>query len=246
MRRRDSASRQADDARQRARRAHERHVPLAAERVLAFQHHHEVQALVEDARERMRRVEPERREHRQTFVAEIARAARASALTFHVSRREKRMPSLSSAGIRSRAESVLRRDQRLRAIATRASTSLAATAVGPKRAGLRACVPSGTATRTSKNSSRLVLEMQMKRNRSRRGTAGSAACASTRSLNPRMPSSRFEKRIAVWTSARRMKCRKRAERTLGNSHSMMTVDEMTFVVILRFCQCRKYYADVGR
>jgi hypothetical protein len=63
--------RQLDDARQRARRAHDRHAAVAPERVLALQHHHHVQRLVEDAREGMHRVQPQRREHRQQFVLEI-------------------------------------------------------------------------------------------------------------------------------------------------------------------------------
>ena len=63
--------RQADDPRQRAWRAHDRHVPLAAEGILAFQQHHHVQRLVEDLRERVRRIQPERRQHRHDLVAEV-------------------------------------------------------------------------------------------------------------------------------------------------------------------------------
>ncbi len=63
---------QADDARQRARRAHQRHVALAAEGVAALQGHGQVQALVEDARERVRRVQAQRRQHRQDLVLEVA------------------------------------------------------------------------------------------------------------------------------------------------------------------------------
>src|SRR5207237_522819 len=49
------------------------------------------------------------------------------------------------------------------------------------------------ATRISKNSSRFEDTMVMKRSRSRSGTASSAACASTRRLKARMPSSRLTK-----------------------------------------------------
>ena len=44
---------------------------LAAERVLALPPHHDVQRLVEDASERMRRVQAQRRQHRHDLVAEI-------------------------------------------------------------------------------------------------------------------------------------------------------------------------------
>ena len=62
---------QADDPRQRARRAHDRHVALAAEGVAALQQHHHVQRLVEDLRERVRRVQRQRRQHRHDLVAEM-------------------------------------------------------------------------------------------------------------------------------------------------------------------------------
>ncbi len=61
--------RQPDDARQRARHLHDRELRIAAERVLARQPHDEVQALVLDARERVRGIEAERRQHRLDFVA---------------------------------------------------------------------------------------------------------------------------------------------------------------------------------
>src|SRR3546814_9878462 len=63
--------RQLDDARQRARRAHERQVAAAAERVLALEHDDEVERLVEDLRERVRRVQAERRQHRHDLLAEV-------------------------------------------------------------------------------------------------------------------------------------------------------------------------------
>ena len=44
----------------------------AAERILAFQHNHDIQRFVENIRERMRRVESKRRQHRHDFVAEIS------------------------------------------------------------------------------------------------------------------------------------------------------------------------------
>src|SRR6185437_6423475 len=50
------------------------------------------------------------------------------------------------------------------------------------------------ATRISKNSSRLLEEMQRKRSRSSSGTDSSKACASTRRLNSRKESSRLKQR----------------------------------------------------
>ncbi len=63
--------RHAHEPRQRARRLHDAHHRLTAERVFAFEFDDEVQALVEHARKRMRRIEADRREHRQQFVEEI-------------------------------------------------------------------------------------------------------------------------------------------------------------------------------
>ena len=62
---------QRDDARQRARRLHDREAGVAAEGVLAGEAHDEVQALVLDARKRPRRIEPERRQHRLDFAFEV-------------------------------------------------------------------------------------------------------------------------------------------------------------------------------
>ena len=59
-----------DDPRQRARRLHDREAAVAAERVLAVQGNDEVQRLVENPRERVRRVQPQGRQHRQQFVME--------------------------------------------------------------------------------------------------------------------------------------------------------------------------------
>ncbi len=54
-----------------ARRRHHRQRHLAAEGILAFQRYDEVQALVDQTREGMRRIEPDRRQHRQHLLAEI-------------------------------------------------------------------------------------------------------------------------------------------------------------------------------
>ena len=61
----------AHEPRQRARRLHDAHHRLAAERVLAFQLDDEVQALVQHARKRMRGIEADRRQHRQQLVLKI-------------------------------------------------------------------------------------------------------------------------------------------------------------------------------
>ncbi len=63
--------RHAHHARQRARRLHDAHHGLAAERVAAFELDDEVQALVQHARERVRRIEADRRQHGQQLVEEV-------------------------------------------------------------------------------------------------------------------------------------------------------------------------------
>src|SRR5579863_866593 len=62
---------QLDEARQGARRLHHGEPAIAAESVLAFDHHREIQALVEYLRERARRIERQRTQHRLHFTAEI-------------------------------------------------------------------------------------------------------------------------------------------------------------------------------
>src|SRR5205085_9369367 len=60
--------RQPDQTRQRARRLHDRGARAAAEGVASLELDGEVQALVEHPREWMRRVEADRREHRQQLT----------------------------------------------------------------------------------------------------------------------------------------------------------------------------------
>ena len=62
--------RQQDGARQHARRLHDGLGRIAPERILALQFDGEIQALVEHARERMRGVEPDGRQHRHHFAQE--------------------------------------------------------------------------------------------------------------------------------------------------------------------------------
>ena len=64
--------RQFHHARQNARRLHHGHAGSAAESVFAGKRHHEIERLVEQARERMRRVEPQRGEDGQQLAVEIA------------------------------------------------------------------------------------------------------------------------------------------------------------------------------
>src|SRR5207248_186296 len=63
--------RQPDEARQRARRLHDRGARAAAEGVAPLELDGEVQALVQHPRERMRRVEADRRKHRKQFAEEV-------------------------------------------------------------------------------------------------------------------------------------------------------------------------------
>ena len=62
---------QLDDARQGTRRLHHGETAVAAESILAFDHDREIQALVENFRERPGRIERQRAEHRLDFAAEI-------------------------------------------------------------------------------------------------------------------------------------------------------------------------------
>ena len=63
--------RQPDHPRQHARRLHDGDAGVAAERVLALELDGEIQALVEHARKGVRRVEPDRRQHRHHLAQEI-------------------------------------------------------------------------------------------------------------------------------------------------------------------------------
>jgi hypothetical protein len=63
--------RQLDHARQHARGLHDRRARIAAERVAPFELHGEVEALVEDARERVRGIEPDRGEDRHHLAEEV-------------------------------------------------------------------------------------------------------------------------------------------------------------------------------
>ena len=64
--------RQFHHARQNARRLHHGHAGSAAESVFAGKRHHKVERLVEQARERVRRIEPQRGEDGQQLTVEIA------------------------------------------------------------------------------------------------------------------------------------------------------------------------------
>ena len=71
---------QLDQARQRARHLHDGRAALASVGVVARHGHDEIERLVVDARKRMRRVEPHRRQHRQDLVGEVALDPRLLAL----------------------------------------------------------------------------------------------------------------------------------------------------------------------
>ncbi len=79
---------QADQARQRTRRLHHREAAVAAESILAFDHHREVQALVENLREWPRRIECQRAQHRLDLAAEIIGEPRGLGLGPHFRRDE--------------------------------------------------------------------------------------------------------------------------------------------------------------
>ena len=64
---------QVDEARQGARRLHDGYAAAPAEGIAALKRDQEVEAFVENAWERVRRIEAHGREHRQQFVFEIVR-----------------------------------------------------------------------------------------------------------------------------------------------------------------------------
>ena len=63
--------RQPDHARQHARRLDDGYAGIAAESVLALEFNHEIQAFVEHSRKRVRRIEPDRRQHRHHLPEEV-------------------------------------------------------------------------------------------------------------------------------------------------------------------------------
>ena len=150
--------RQRHDARQRARRLHDGELAVAAEGVLALQAHDEVQALVLDARERARRVEPERAQHRLDLALEVLL-------------QPLRRPRASSPSRPSRSDALARerRQQHLVQAAVLLGDQAQRRARGSPRAARANDMPSAAnwpepssssclrpATRISKNSSRLL------------------------------------------------------------------------------------------
>ena len=67
-----SAGRQTHHPGQSARRLHNRPATAAPEGIATFQRHNKIQTLVQDARERMRGVQPHGRHHRHNFTIEVA------------------------------------------------------------------------------------------------------------------------------------------------------------------------------
>ena len=64
--------RQCDHTRQHPRRLHNRQACRAAKCIDTLQLNHDVQALVEDARKRVRGIQPDRRQHRQNLLFKVA------------------------------------------------------------------------------------------------------------------------------------------------------------------------------
>ena len=181
-----AALRQRDDARQRARRLHDREVAVAPERILARQPHDEVQALVLDARERARR------DRGRAGSAPAPLRARSSPPA-SAPRPPTSPPPTAGGCPAARAPAAACRSGRRtapRRVASRGRGSPRAAPGSACRSGPVCVAPRSRrclrpATRISKNSSRLFELMQRKRSRSSSGSAASRACASTRSLNSR-------------------------------------------------------------
>ena len=165
----------------------------AAEGVAALELDDEVEALVEHARERVRRVEPDRRQHRQHLAEEVVadpallRRGPVRAAREHDALLRQRRQQLVV------EQPVLLGDERVRLAARRRRTPPAGAVPSGPGSGRPSLICSfRPATRISKNSSRLVRddgeEAQALEQRHRRRRA---ACASTRRLNSSRPSSRF-------------------------------------------------------
>ena len=108
----------ADHPRQHARRLNDRNAGGRGRSVLAGELDRKVQALVEHAWERMRRIEADRREHRHHFAQKVVADPTGPVRARSHRARRKRMPSASSAGEHLRVEGVdtaLRRAHALRA-----------------------------------------------------------------------------------------------------------------------------------
>ena len=89
--------RQRDDPRQQPRRLQDGDARLAAERIPARELDHEVEALVDDQRKRMRRIETDRREQRLHLALEII-GDPGALRRIQSPRRSSRIPAFASAG----------------------------------------------------------------------------------------------------------------------------------------------------
>jgi hypothetical protein len=166
--------RQADDARQHARRLDDGGVGAAPEGVLAFQFDGEVEALVEHAREGVRRVEPDRRQHRHHLAVEVfadpfalrlvpARAAQEADALFGQRRQDHFIQCWYCSATMACASAETRRKASCAVL-----PSVVTTGVLARICSLR------PETRISKNSSRLLETMHRKR------SVRAAACARPR------------------------------------------------------------------
>ena len=185
-------ARQLDHARHEPRRLDDRDRRLAAERVVARQLDDEVERLVDDLRERMRRVEPDRRQQRAHLAQEeigdpralggraVGAAEEAHAVRRRAPERSRRSSSAYWSSTSARAAPL-----------TSASSVRSAASVMPAGGIFARSCSFRPATRISKNSSRLLPTMVRKRSRSSSGTPASAASASTRRLNAISDSSRL-------------------------------------------------------
>jgi hypothetical protein len=186
--------RQQDDARQGPGRLHDRDARLAAEGVLAGQLDHEVQALVEEPRERVRRVEAERRQHRHHLVERNACGSRPSA------RRSIPAPQEDDAlHVEGRQDLVVEQISYCSADSawtwreTSASTSRRAHAVGPGVVGPQRDLRLEPGHPDLEELVEVAADDAQEAQPLEERHALVAACASTRRLNSSWPSSRLRK-----------------------------------------------------
>ncbi len=152
------------------------------------------EAEIRDERERMRRIDGERRQHREDVVEEVVLQPGLLALGDLAGRRRARCRPRASCSRSSRqrrcwsAASTVR-PRRCGRAARRASARPATAGVRPERT-----CPRRPATRTMKNSSRLLAEIERKRSCSSSGWLRFDASSNTRRLKCSQDSSRLKKR----------------------------------------------------
>ena len=224
------------EARQHGRHLHDRDDGLAPPGLvlLAVHEHRQVEAAVAQHRERVARIDGQRRQHRPHLAREVAPTGAPSARASARPGATRRMPALREA----RRDVVAPAAVQLRdhGVGARADGGELLGRRSARRAGVSTTLPDSCclrpATRTMKNSSRFDATMATNFRRSTSGTVGSRASSSTRSLNPSHDSSRLMNSFAAAGSLTdAAACRRRVcagagprARSLAQAHRYMRAD----------------------